>query len=128
VTGEQPEGDEMANDVIFTGWGTVVRGREEQALTVFQETIQFWTQAQQDGRIESFEPILLEPHGNGLAGFILARGERSKLDAIRADEAYQRLVARAGAIIDDLGVVGGFGDVALARQLGNFQQAARELG
>jgi len=39
----------MASDVIFTGWGAVVHGREQQALTVFQETVQFWTQAQQDG-------------------------------------------------------------------------------
>ena len=118
----------MANDVIFTGWGTVVHGREEKALAVFQETLQFWAQAQQDGRIESFEPILLEPHGDGLAGFVLARGERAKLDAVRADPEYQRLVARAGAIVDDLGIVGGYGDEALTRQLTNFQEAARELG
>jgi hypothetical protein len=118
----------MASDVIFTGWGTVVRGREQQALAVFQETLQFWAQAQQDGRIDSFEPILLEPHGGGLAGFMLARGERAKLDAIRADPAYQRLVTRAGAIVDDIGVVAGYGDDELARQLGNFSDAARELG
>lgn len=118
----------MANDVIFTGWGTVVRGREQQALAVFQETIQFWTQAQQDGRIESFEPILLEPHGGGITGFVLARGERGALNAIRSEEAFQRLVVRAGAIVDDFGVIFGYGDDALARQLASFQQAASELG
>jgi hypothetical protein len=118
----------MASDVIFTGWGAVVHGREQQALTVFQETVQFWTQAQQDGRVESFEPILLEPHGGGLAGFILVRGERAKLDAIRADHAYQRLITRAGAIVDDIGAVAGYGDNELARQLQSFQEAARELG
>lgn len=117
----------MANDAIFTGWGAVVRGREQKALDVFQETVQFWMQAQQDGRIESFEPILLEPHGGELAGFILARGERSQLDAIRTDPAFQRLVARAGAIVDDLGVVAGFGDDALARQLELFRETASEL-
>lgn len=118
----------MADDVLFTGWGTVVRGREPQALTVFQETVQFWAQQQQDGKIESFEPILLEPHGGELGGFILIRGQRAKLDAIRADAAFQRLTARAGAIVDDIGTVGGYGDNALARQLQNFQDAARDLG
>jgi hypothetical protein len=118
----------MANDVIFTGWGTVVRGREQQALAVFQETIQFWTQAQQNGRIDSFEPILLEPHGGGLAGFVLVRGERATLDALRTDQAFQRLVVRAGAIVDDFGVIAGYGDDALARQLTSFQEAASELG
>ncbi len=118
----------MADDVLFTGWGTVVRGREQQALAVFQETVQFWAQQQQDGRIASFEPILLEPHGGELAGFILIRGERARLDAIRADHAFQRLTTRAGAIVDDIGTVSGYGDNALARQLQNFTEAARELG
>jgi hypothetical protein len=117
----------MANDVIFTGWGSVVRGREQNALQVFQETVQFWAQAQQDGRIESFEPILLDPHGGDLAGFIIARGERSQLDAIRASDEFRRLTSRAVAIVDDLGVVGGYGDEALARQVDLFQQAANEL-
>ena len=118
----------MANDILFTGWGSVVRGREQKALQVFQETVQFWMQAQQDGRIESFEPVLLEPHGGGLAGFIVARGERSRLDAIRESDEFRRLVSRAVAIVDDLGVVAGFGDQALANQLDLFQQAASELG
>jgi hypothetical protein len=117
----------MANDVIFTGWGAVPAGREQQALNVFQETLQYWTLAQQDGRIESFEPILLEPHGGGLAGFLLVRGERAKLDAIRTDEEFQRLVARAGVIVEDFGVIVGYGDEALGRQLSNFERAASEL-
>lgn len=118
----------MADDVIFTGWGSVVRGREQQALAVFQETVAFWGRQQQDGRIESFEPILLEPHGGDLAGFILVRGTRAELDAIRADDAFRRLIVRAGAIVDDLGVVAGYGDGALAQQLASFSEAANELG
>lgn len=117
----------MASDVIFTGWGAVPPGREQQALAVFQETVQYWAQAQQDGRIESFEPILLEPHGGGLAGFLLVRGTRAQLDAIRTEDAFQRLVARAGVIVADFGVISGYGDDALARQLANFQEAASEL-
>jgi hypothetical protein len=117
----------MADHAIFTGWGSVVRGREQRALDVFQETVQFWSQAQQDGRIESFEPVLLEPHGGELAGFILARGERSQLDAIRSSDDFRRLVARAGAIVDQLGIVDGYCGEALGRQLGLFQEAANEL-
>jgi hypothetical protein len=117
----------MANDALFTGWGAVVRGREQQALQVFQETIGYWTAAQQDGRIESFEPILLDPHGGELAGFILVRGERAQIDALRSSDEYQRLIARATAIVDGLGIVNAYGDDALARQLGLFQEAAAQL-
>jgi hypothetical protein len=117
----------MANDAIFIGWSTVVRGREQKALEVFQETVQFWTQAQQDGRIQSVEPILLEPHGGDLAGFMLIRGERAQLDQIRASDEFRRIVARASAIVDGVGVVSAYGDETLARQLSVFQEAANDL-
>jgi hypothetical protein len=118
----------MADDALFTGWGEVVAGREQKALTVFQETVQYWSLAQQDGRIDSFEPVLLEPHGGGLAGFVLVRGERARLDAIRADEEFERLVARAGLIVHDFGVIRGFLGEKLGRQLALFERAAEELG
>ena len=35
----------MADDALFIGWGEVVRGREHQALEVFDETVAFWQQA-----------------------------------------------------------------------------------
>ncbi|MGB2711913.1 MAG: hypothetical protein WBC33_10385, partial [Conexibacter sp.] len=117
----------MANDALFIGWGAAVRGREEHALEVFQETIAFWEEARANGRIESYEPWLLEPHGGELGGFMLARGDRTQLDALRADPGFQRLMARAAAVVDDLGIVSAFGEEALGRQLGFFQEAAGAL-
>lgn len=117
----------MANDALFIGWGEAVRGREDHALEVFQETIGYWEQARSDGRIESYEPWLLEPHGGELGGFMLIRGDRTQLDALRSDPEFQRLMARAAAVVDDLGIISAFGDEALGRQLGYFQQAAGAL-
>ena len=54
------------------------------ALTVFQETVAYYGRLQQEGKIESYEPMLLEPHGGGLAGFIVLRGDRASLDEIRS--------------------------------------------
>ncbi len=118
----------MADDALFIGWGSVVRGRERKALDVFGETVQFWAQAQQDGRIESFQPILLSPHGGGLAGFMLVTGERGKLDQLRESDEFGRVVARAGMIVEELGVIDAYGGEALARQMGRFQEAATDLG
>jgi hypothetical protein len=117
----------MANDLLFIGWGSVVRGREEQALAVFGETVEFWTSAQQAGKIDSFEPVLLTPHGGDLAGFMLIRGPRANLDRIRSDHEFERLIARAGAVVDDLGLIDAYGDDALARQFGYFQESAAAL-
>jgi len=36
-----------------------------------------------EGEIESFEMVLLEPHGGELGGFILLRGDQDKLARIR---------------------------------------------
>lgn len=47
----------------LVGFGSLVRGREQQAIKVFKETFEYYSRLQQDGEIESFEPVLLEPHG-----------------------------------------------------------------
>ena len=56
---------------IFVGFGTPVRGREAKSLEVFNEALQWYAQLEQEGTIESFEAVFLEPHGGDLGGFIL---------------------------------------------------------
>jgi hypothetical protein len=53
----------MADEALFIGWGQVVRGRETQAMTVFQEATGYLAKLQQDGRIESLDVLLLGAHG-----------------------------------------------------------------
>ena len=117
----------MADDALFIGWGPVVRGREQQAVEVFGETVAFWQQARDDGRIESYEPCFLQPHGGQLDGFVLIHGERAQLDRLIESDEFDRLLARANAVVDELGVVNAFCGEALARQMGFFQEASREL-
>jgi hypothetical protein len=117
----------MADYALFIGWGSVVRGREQTSLQVFQETVEFWSEAERDGRIDGFEPFLLEPHGGGLAGFMLVYGDRAALNELRASEEFDRIVIRASAVVDELGVVTAFAGEALGRQLGRFQETAGEL-
>lgn len=118
----------MAGDALFLGWGPVVRGREMKGLAVFQETIAYYGRLREEGKIESFEPMLLGPHGGALAGFIVLRGDRAALDEIRASEEFRRLTARADAVVDDLGVIDCYGGEALAQQMATFQAVSEELG
>lgn len=117
----------MAGDELFIGWGPVVRGREQTAIKVFQETIEFHGKLQQDGRIDGFDAHLLAPHGGDLAGFIMLHGERSKLDDVRNSEDFERLIARAGAVVDQVGVLNAFSGEALGQAMGRFQAASAEL-
>ncbi|HTD57376.1 MAG TPA: hypothetical protein VK672_00630 [Solirubrobacteraceae bacterium] len=105
-----------------------MRGREIKALEVFQETITYYGTLQQEGRIDSFEPVLLAPHGGELAGFILLRGARASLDQIRSSNEFRRLVARAASIVDDVGVIDAYTGEALAEQMATFRTVSEELG
>jgi hypothetical protein len=97
----------MADFGVFVGYGTPVRGREQQAVKLFDETMEYYTRLQQQGEIESFEPVMLQPHGGDLNGFILLRGERDKLVAsILASDEFTRLSTRADLLLERFGVVG----------------------
>jgi hypothetical protein len=117
----------MAGEALFLGWGPVVRGREQQALQVFQETVEYYGKLQEEGRIDSFEPVLIAPHGGDLGGFMLIRGERSRLDEIRSSEEFERVVVRAGTIVENVGVINAYSGEALGQAMGRFQTAAQEL-
>jgi hypothetical protein len=118
----------MAGEALFIGWGGVVHGREKQALQVFQESMEYYGRLQQEGRIDGFDVYLLSPHGGDLDGFVLLRGERQALAQIRFSEEFERLLARASAIVEKPGVVPAYSGDALAQQMGIFQQVADEFG
>lgn len=118
----------MADDALFIGWGQVVRGREPQGLTVFEEAVAYFGRLQQDGQIESFDAYLLEPHGGDLNGFMVLRGERQTLGEVRFSDEFVRIISRANAVIDSLGVTPAFTGEALALRLALGQEAAEELG
>jgi hypothetical protein len=45
----------MAGEALFLGWGQVVRGREQLALEVFQESVAYYVKLQEDGKIDRFD-------------------------------------------------------------------------
>jgi hypothetical protein len=117
----------MADSGLFVGFGFPVRGRERQAIQVFNEAFEYYSRLQQAGEIESFEPILLEPHGGELNGFFLLRGDKDKLARIRVSEEFERVTARAELIVDHLGIVSGYLGERLMSQMAVFSQQVEEL-
>jgi hypothetical protein len=96
----------MADYGLFIGFGAPVRGRERQALALFNDGFEYTSRLQQEGEIESFETVLLEPHGGDLSGFVLLRGDQDKLARIRSSDEFQRLLARDLLVLENVGVVG----------------------
>jgi hypothetical protein len=88
----------------FVGFGLPVRGRERQAIKLFNEVFEYYSRLQQEGEIESFEPVLLEPHGGELGGFFLLRGDQDKLARIRGSEEFERQTARGQLSVENIGI------------------------
>ena len=118
----------MANAALFVGYGPTIPGHAQKSLQVFTEALQYYARLQQQGQIESFEPVLLEPHGGDLSGFILLRGDRDKLNSARFSEDFLRLTNRATLVVQNVGIVSAFMGEEQNRLFQDFQRQASELG
>jgi len=98
------------------------------ALQVFNDSQAYYGRLQQEGKIESFESVILQPHGGDLAGFVLLRGERATLEGLVSTPEFQTLTVRAGMIADNVGVISAAIGSELSDGIGRFLQAASELG
>jgi hypothetical protein len=95
----------MANHALFLGWNRPSVGREQQALKLWGKTMEYYGKLQADGRIESFEPVLLSAHGGDLNGFILIRGDREKLNEIRNEDTFLNFTIEADYCLKDFGII-----------------------
>jgi hypothetical protein len=107
----------MADAGLFIGWGEVVRGRESEAIEVFNETLAYYGRLQEEGTIENFEPVFLEPHGGDLSGFILVRGDAEKLASLRVSEEFAQFAIKATLVVENFGIVGADLAERLQRQM-----------
>ena len=118
----------MADAALFVGFGQPARAREPQALELWEEAARFYAELDQSGEIESFEPVLLEPHGGDLGGFFLIRGDRDQIERLRGHEDFRRINTRAGLVVEGLGVIEAYVGSGLADQLALYrEQMAQQL-
>jgi hypothetical protein len=116
----------MADRVLFIGWSTPVRGREERGLEVFNESIGLYGRMQQEGRIERFDVVLLEPAGE-LGGYIELHGSAQQLAALREDEEFQRNTIEASLIVDGLRQIEGVTNDEIARQMELYRDSVARV-
>ena len=116
----------MADRVLFISWGQTVRGAEERALEVFNEALGILGRMQQDGRIEKFDVVLLDPNGE-LDGFMEVHGSTEQLTAIQQDEEFLRNTIDAQLIVDNLRHVMGYANEGVARMVGLYQEAMAKV-
>jgi hypothetical protein len=116
----------MADRCLLTTWGEVARGREERAVECFNETVGYYGRAQQEGRIESFDTVLCSPNGV-LDGYIKVEGTAQQLAAMKEDREFQRIMAEAGTIVDDLAITDAVCNQGVADQMEIFREAIAKV-
>jgi hypothetical protein len=118
----------MTDRALFVGFGSPVRGREERAVEVFGEWTAMLGRMQSDGRIDSTEVALLDPHGGDLGGFFMIRGSEEQCAALANDEEFRRASLDAGLIVDNFGVVPAVTGDRIGREMAMYNEAVAKVG
>ena len=116
----------MADRVLVISWGDTVHGREERALEVFNESLGLCGRLQQDGKIESFDVVLLDPTGD-MAGYLEVHGSAEQINALDDNEEFLRNTVDAALIVKNLRHTRGYTNEGVARQIGLYQEAVGKV-
>ena len=118
----------MAERALFVGFGSPVRGREKRAVAVFNEFVEMFGRMASDGRIESMDVTLLDPHGGDLGGFFLVHGSEAQCAALPNDEDFRRATIDAALIVDNFGVVPAMTGERVGREMALYTEAVAKVG
>jgi hypothetical protein len=116
----------MADRMLLIGWGSPVRGLEERALEVFNDAMGLLGRMQQDGRIESFNVVLLEPNSD-LDGYIEIQGTSDQITSLRSDEEFQRNTIDATLSVDRIRHIEGYCNEGVAQQMSMYTEAISKV-
>jgi len=93
----------MTSNAIVFGWDRSLPGREQLSGKHFQDFVAYLQAQKAAGKIESFDPVLLEPHGGSVNGFFLIRGTSQQIAAIAESPEWIQHQIRAQLHLDGSG-------------------------
>lgn len=116
----------MSDRILCISWGQPVHGREERAVEVFDESVGFYGRLQQDGRIDHFDVVILEP-ATGVGGWFALHGSAEQLHAVREDEEFRRHLVEAELIATDMKMCMGSTGEGIAREMAMYREAVTKV-
>jgi hypothetical protein len=116
----------MADRILFVSWGEVVRGREVAAYENFNETIGLYGRLQQEGKMESFDVVLLDPSID-IAGYIAIHGSAEQLAALKENREFRGALYNASLIVDNLRMADGYTNEGIAKEMELYQEAISKV-
>jgi hypothetical protein len=112
----------MADAALLIRWDSPKTGREKEALSLFGSSLEYYGTLQSEGKIESFEPVLLSPGSGNLNGFILLRGSAEKLAALKRDDQFVERMISGQYLIAGFGLVDGYIGGDLQARMAKYAQ------
>ena len=114
---------------LMVSFGAAHPGRERLAVDTFTELSRFFGARLSDGEISTFQPFFFGDGAvRGTVGFFLVEGRRDALDALRRDEAFVRLLVRAGAASTDVRADALVAGSEAGRLVNLYREVRDELG
>ncbi|MFD0695325.1 hypothetical protein ACFQZT_14565 [Paenibacillus sp. GCM10027628] len=98
----------MAKGSLVVGWGEIIPGREKAAQATLNNAMQYCIQLQQEGKIDRFEVVVLEPHGSDLNGFVLITGDKETVAQLRAEDEFVAVIIGVQLVHRNVRVVGAY--------------------
>ena len=95
----------MSKGSLFVGWGSIIVGREKTAAQVLNEAMRYLQTLQNEGKLDTLEVVLLEPHGGDLEGFVLVKGDKEFLAKLRVEEEFVKIIVGVQLVHNKVGVV-----------------------
>jgi hypothetical protein len=117
----------MSNHVVFFGWDRPIPGREAMAQELFSTFLNVLETARKNGQVDSYEPVLIDPHGGDLNGFFLIRGEQKGLDTFLHSEPFVDVRVRAHAYLMGTGTLRGVVGQELQSRMTRWHKIVNEV-
>ena len=114
---------------LMVSFGAVHPGRERLAVDTFTELSRYFGERLSAGDLTSFQPFFYGGGAvGGTVGFFLLEGHRERLDDLRADEQFGRLLLRAGAASANIRVDPLVAGPEAGRLVNLYREVRDELG
>ncbi|MFY4775678.1 hypothetical protein [Metabacillus sp. RGM 3146] len=77
-------------------------------MDTLNNAMQYIIRMKQEGKIDSFEVVGLEPHGSDFNGFVLITGDRETVAQLRAEDEFVSVMVGVQLVHRNVRVVGAY--------------------
>ena len=117
----------MADYGVAVTWGDVKAGREMKALELWADSVTLNEKAVADGRISSWDAIVLEPAGTPPAGVTRLYGSQDQIEQFIRSDDFQEIVQRVTLHLSNVGLRRFMTGDALAQGFARYTSLVQSL-